>query len=90
MQTRIAVTVISGLAFCAALALTPAAIAQTNSRNATPTDSFLSHPIDDAQRTALPGNVQAPRLNRAGDRGPVAAALPLEHLLLQLQRPPAQ
>ena len=90
MQTRIAVTVLSGLAFCAALALTPAATAQTNTRNTSTAASFLSHPIDDTQRTALPGNVQAPRLNSTADRGPVAAALPLEHLLLQLQRPPAQ
>ena len=84
MQTRIAVTVLSGLAFCAAL--TPAATAQTNTRNTSAAASFLSHPIDDTQRTALPGNVQAPRLNSTADRGPVAAALPLEHLLLQLQQ----
>jgi Pro-kumamolisin, activation domain len=90
MQTRIAATVLSGLAFCAALALTPAAIAQTNTRNVAPAASFLSNPIDDTQRTTLPGNVQAPKLDPAADRGPVAAALPLEHMLLQLQRPPAQ
>ncbi len=86
MQARIAVTALSGLALCAALALTPAAIAQTADQTA----SFLSNPIDDTQRTTLPGNVQAPRLDSAADRGPTAAALPLEHLLLQLQRPPAQ
>jgi subtilase family serine protease len=82
MQTRFAVSVISGLALCAALAFTSSAAAQST--------SFLGHPIDDSQRIALPGNVHATIIASSVDRGPVSGALPLQHLLLQLQRPPAQ
>lgn len=82
MQTRFAVTVLSGLAISAALAFTPVAAAQSA--------SFLGHPIDDSQRIVLPGNAHLTLLSATVDRGPVAGTLPLQHLLLQLQRPPAQ
>lgn len=54
--------------------------------------SFSARPlitgkIDNAQRTVRPGNVRS-AANAANDRGAVADSLPLEHLLVQLQRSP--
>jgi subtilase family serine protease len=45
--------------------------------------------IDDNVRVPLAGNVR-PEANALNDRGPVEDSLPLGHMLLQLQRSPAQ
>jgi subtilase family serine protease len=71
---------LTGLSFLAALAVTPFAAAQSAPR--------LHSPVNDAARTTLPGNVRSAALNPANDAGPVDAALPLDHMLLQLQRSP--
>lgn len=82
MQTRFAVTALSALTLGVALTLSTAAAAQST--------SFLSSRIDEAQRIALPGNAHPAAIDPSIDRGPAAAALPVRHLLLQLQRNPAR
>ncbi len=49
--------------------------------------SLVTTPIDTERLVALPGNVRS-AANVASDRGPVADNLPLDHMLLQLQRSP--
>jgi Pro-kumamolisin, activation domain len=46
-------------------------------------------PVQESNRIALPGNVR-PEAQPQNDRGRVADALPLEHMLLQLKRSPEQ
>src|SRR5215472_9914379 len=46
-------------------------------------------PIDETNRVSLAGNVH-PEARPANDRGRVADALPMEHMLLQLKRSPDQ
>lgn len=45
--------------------------------------------IDDSVLHTLAGNTR-PEVNRQNDRGPVEDSLPMEHMLLQLQRSPQQ
>lgn len=45
--------------------------------------------IDESRLTVLPRNVRSAALDPANDRGAVADTLPLEDILLQLQRSPA-
>jgi subtilase family serine protease len=75
---------ISLSAIAATLALTVSAMAEER------TDApFLAGTgIDDGQRIVLAGNTR-PELSRANDRGPVSANFQMEHMLLQLKRPPA-
>jgi len=49
----------------------------------------LIQQIDEAVRHTLAGNTR-PEANRQNDRGPVDDSLPMEHMLLQLQRSPEQ
>jgi subtilase family serine protease len=51
------------------------------------TRSLIAQPIDENQLVSLPGNTH-PAATPANDRGAVSDSLPLEHLQLQLQRPP--
>jgi hypothetical protein len=46
-------------------------------------------PVQESDRISLRGNVR-PEARAENDRGPVADALPLEHMLLQLKRSPEQ
>jgi len=48
---------------------------------------LITKGIDENQRVRLPGNTR-PEARREHDRGPVPDDFPLEHMLLQLQRPP--
>ena len=74
------VAILTELSLVAALAFTPLASAQSAAR--------LHSPINDAQRTALPGNIRSAALDPLNDRGAVLGSLPLDHMLLQLQRSP--
>jgi subtilase family serine protease len=51
--------------------------------------ALLTQRIDEAKLVTLAGNVRR-EANRANDRGRVADSLPMEHMLLQLQRSPEQ
>ena len=47
---------------------------------------LVTEPIQNTSLVRLPGNVRS-AANAANDRGPVDASLPLNHILIQLQRP---
>lgn len=49
---------------------------------------LITQRIDDTRLTTLLGNLRSAALDPANDLGPVDAALPLDHILLQLQRSP--
>ncbi|MBV8571715.1 MAG: peptidase S53, partial [Acidobacteriaceae bacterium] len=51
--------------------------------------AMLTQGINEKVLVALPGNVR-PEASSAKDQGPVADSLELEHMFLQLKRPPAQ
>jgi len=51
------------------------------------TRDLITKDIDERQRVALRGNTR-PEANPANDRGPVPYDFELEHMLLQLRRPP--
>jgi hypothetical protein len=51
------------------------------------TRALITQPIDESKLISLPGNTH-PAATLANDRGAVPDNLPLEHLQLQLQRPP--
>lgn len=63
---------------CSAVALTA---------TAAPAPALTTQPIDDALTIALDGNTR-PEANAANDRGLVPDAFRLDHLTLQLRRPP--
>src|SRR5580658_5966179 len=48
---------------------------------------MISSPVNASQLTVLPGNTR-PEANATNDEGPVAEALPMQHMLLQLKRSP--
>jgi subtilase family serine protease len=48
---------------------------------------LLTHPIDETQLVTLAGNTR-PEANAANDRGLLADSFPMEHMLLELRRPP--
>lgn len=52
-------------------------------------EPLISERIDEAVRHTLAGNTR-PEANRLNDRGAVDDSLPMEHMLLQLQRSPGQ
>ena len=52
-----------------------------------PKRALITQGVDNEKRVTLIGNTRA-AANSANDRGRVADSLPLEHMLLQLQRPP--
>ncbi len=66
-----------------ASALVPFAMGQGSSSSR----SQISARIDETRRVTLPGNVRGAAL-AATDRGPVSDALPLQHMLLLLERSP--
>src|SRR5580704_4398361 len=51
------------------------------------TRSVITQPVEESRLVALSGNTR-PEANAQNDRGRVEDALLLEHMLLQLQRPP--
>jgi subtilase family serine protease len=51
--------------------------------------ALITHKIDDGNRIPLSGNVR-PEANAGNDRGAVAEDFPMNHMLLQLKRPPEQ
>ena len=51
--------------------------------------ALITHKIDDSNRIPLSGNVR-PEANAGNDRGAVAEDFPMNHMLLQLKRPPEQ
>jgi subtilase family serine protease len=55
--------------------------------NSTPKRALITQAVDNQKRVTLFGNTRA-SANAANDRGRVVDSLPLEHMLLQLQRPP--
>ncbi len=54
-----------------------------------PPRTLITQVVSDAQRITLGGNT-SPRANAANDRGPVANSMPMQHVWLQLKRPPEQ
>ena len=52
-------------------------------------EAQIVEPIDDNDVIAVPGNIR-PEAIAANDRGRVADDFPLDHLLIQLRRPPAK
>ena len=64
----------------------PEACAQTSAGPARP---MITQQVVEANLVRLFGNTR-PEANAANDRGRVPDNLPMEHLLLQLRRPPAQ
>jgi subtilase family serine protease len=51
--------------------------------------ALITQKIDESNRVRLAGNTR-PEANAGNDRGAVAGAFPMEHMLLQLKRPPEQ
>ncbi|HEV2222503.1 MAG TPA: kelch repeat-containing protein [Candidatus Acidoferrales bacterium] len=66
------------------LFLTISTQAQTT---APPTRRLITQPIDEGKLVRLEGNTR-PEATAANDRGRVADTMPMEHMLLQLRRPP--
>jgi subtilase family serine protease len=56
---------------------------------AAPPQPLIAQKLDENNRVALKGNVR-PEANAANDRGLAADDFPMEHMLLQLQRPPEE
>ncbi len=50
---------------------------------------MITAPVSETNLVRLPGSVR-PEANAVNDRGIVPDTLPMEHMLLQLRRPPAQ
>jgi hypothetical protein len=69
-----------------AVAFEPAAHGQST---ASPAQPMITAPVAESNLVRLPGNTR-PEANAANDRGRVADSLPMEHMFLQLRRPPAQ
>lgn len=63
--------------------------AQASASPGSRTPALISQSIDENQLVTLRGNVRS-AMNAANDRGQVSDDLPLEHMLLQLRRPPSQ
>ena len=62
-------------------------VSAKNAHQATPVRDLITTAIDENQRVTLSGNIR-PEATRDHDRGPVPDDFPLEHMLLQLRRPP--
>src|SRR5713226_6595901 len=75
------------LAAVGALVATPSVYAQTES--GLHGRARIIQAVNEADRVALAGNTH-PEARIANDRGPVANAFAMEHMLLQLKRSPAQ
>ncbi len=65
----------------------PAALAQTAGGRAQP---LITQSVNDGNLFRLAGNTRPEAQNAANDRGRVADAMPMPHLMLQLRRPAAQ
>jgi hypothetical protein len=65
----------------------PAALAQTAGGRAQP---LITQAVNDGSLVGLAGNTRPEAKNPANDRGRVADAMPMPHLMLQLRRPAAQ
>ena len=72
---------LTALAFAALLASTSLVSAQA-------IRSRITDKIDETRLAVLSGNIRSAALDPANDAGPLSASLPLEHMLLQLQRSP--
>jgi len=83
-MSRKAVAVVSVLVLTLALGVRYAARAAAASVN---TRALITEPIDTTRLVTLVGNTR-PEANSHNDRGPVADAFQLDHMLLQLKRPP--
>ena len=81
-RVRFAVAVVGILGTLAGLALAQ----MPGSKQARP---LITERIDESVLTTLRGNLR-PEATAENDRGPVADSTPMEHLLLQLRRPPEQ
>ena len=78
---------VPALAAVGALVSTPSVYAQTES--GLHGRARIIQTVNEADRVALAGNTH-PEARIANDRGPVANAFAMEHMLLQLKRSPAQ
>ena len=88
MSKQSTVATIQRLAISASLAVAVSTLTPTSTASAqTP---LIPRNFNESSLVTLPGNVRSAARNPANDRGPVEASLPLDHLLLQLQRPPAR
>ncbi len=81
--SRLAIS--ASLAAAATSLALPSPAAAQGSTHARP---VVPQHIDDSRLTTLVGNIRPAALNASYDRGPVNAALPLDHMILQLQRSP--
>src|SRR5271163_2041961 len=54
-----------------------------------PSRALITQKIDESHRVRLAGNTR-PEANSVNDRGVVGDGFPMEHMLLQLKRPPEQ
>ena len=88
MFTRSALPCLPYAVLALALAVPPALLSQTvtTGRRSRP---LITEKIDENKRHTLAGNLRR-EANPANDRGRVSDDLALEHMLLQLQRPPEQ
>ncbi len=86
-KVRIGVIAILG-AFACTLAIFAAARTLTAATSIAPSvRALITQQIDENDLITLAGNTR-PEATAANDRGPVADSFPLEHLWLQLRRPP--
>jgi subtilase family serine protease len=76
-------------AFLAFALAVPSALLAQSSTPVTRSRPLITEKIDETKRHTLAGNLR-PEANAANDRGRVADDLAMEHMLLQLQRPPEQ
>jgi hypothetical protein len=75
------------LALCSLLFLPAAPTEKVSAGPQTPT--LLTQGIDESRLVTLWGNTR-PEANAVNDRGPVVATFRMEHMMLQLRRPPAR
>ena len=81
----LALWAIGPLAFALSLQLTHAQTANTTRT----LQVLITQAVDERNLVTLRGNTR-PEAVPGNDRGPVADSLPMEHMLLQLRRPPEQ
>jgi len=73
--------------FLMTILLLVAAAPQPALTQSLPKRALLTQAIDEEARVTLKGNTY-PEANAKNDRGPVPADFPMEHMMLQLRRPP--
>ena len=84
----VAIVFVSTLALLAGVTMLPAATTAAPS-GAPIARTLVTDQIDENNLATLAGNTR-PEATAANDRGPVADSFPMEHLWLQLRRPPEQ